>query len=306
MMEEVLNSKKMKTIAVAGGDNLTMLQCCRKAKDIGIANCILIGDTEKTKQVASENKVDISDFELIEVKQEPTIGLQASILVRQGKADIFAKGSLETSYCLQAIFDKKRGIKKSNHVSGITLFELEKYKKSLIFTDSHVMPYPTLNQKVTLINNAVEFAHSIGLTNPKVAAVTAYHQVNPKMHETIDAQRLTKMNDIGQIKNCIVDGPLSFDVAVNQVVPKYKAGNRKIKGDADIILFPNIHSANIAYNLMIHGIHAKSATLLTGTKAPVVFTSRSGSMEAKLYSVVVAIIYSDYLQKNEKKSKYYN
>ena len=105
------------------------------------------------------------------------------------------------------------------------------------------------------------------------------------------------MNDIGQIRGCIVDGPLSFDLAINPRIPKYKGmDHRKIKGDADIILFPNIHSANLAYNLMIHVIKAKSATLLSGTTAPCVFTSRSGDMDSKFNSIVLAIFYSEFLQ----------
>ena len=298
MLEEVKKIGKLKRIAVAGGDNLSMLQCCRHAKDLKIADSILIGDSKKTKELAEENGIDISDFELIDVKEDALIGLRAANLVRDGKADIYAKGSLETSFNLKAVFDKKYGLRKSRHISGLTLFEIPNYNKFLIFTDSHVMPYPSLNEKVSLVNNAVEFAHSIGIAVPKVAAITANSRVNPKIPETVDAQRLKKMNEIGQIKGCIVDGPLSFDLAANPVIPKYKSDTRKINGDADIVVFPNIHSANIAYNLMLHGIEAKSATLLTGTTAPVVFTARGGTWEAKFNSVVVAIFYSEYLQKN--------
>ena len=133
---------------------------------------------------------------------------------------------------------------------------------------------------------------------PKVAAVCALEKVNHKMRETEEALKLTKMNDIGQIRGCIVDGPLSFDLAINPKIPKYKGmENRKIKGDADIILFPNIHSANLAYNLMIHSIKAKSATLLSGTTAPCVFTSRSGDVDSKFNSFILAIFYSEFLEK---------
>ena len=301
MMEDVKKIKKLKKIAVIGGDNLTMLQCCRKAKDMGLADSILIGDAEKTKLLAKEANIDISDFQLIDLNKPQIIALTATLLVRDGKADILAKGSLDTAYCLKAIFDRKYGLKRSEHVSGISLFEIPNYNKFLIFTDPHVIPYPTLNQKITLINNAVEFANSIGIKNPKVAVVTANYKVNPKMRETVDADRLKKMNEIGQIKNCIVDGPLSFELAANPVIPKYKIENRKIKGDADIVLFPEINSANIAYNLMIHGIQGKSGTLLSGTSAPVIFNSRSESAQEKLNSLVLSMFYSEHLQKKTQK-----
>ena len=297
MLEKVQALGKMKTVAVAGGDNLTILQACRKAKDLKIADCILIGESSKINVEAEKGEVDISDFEIVEKTLDSEIALTAATLVREGKADIYAKGSLETKYTLKAILDNKRGLRKSRIVTGITILEAKKHKKLLIFTDAHVRPYPTIIEKISLINNAVEFAHSIGIETPKVAAVCALEKVNPIMRETEEALRLSKMNDIGQIRGCIVDGPLSFDLAINPKIPKYKGmENRKIKGDADIILFPNIHSANLAYNLMIHAIKAKSATLLSGTKAPCVFTSRSGSMDSKFNSIVLAIFYSEFLQ----------
>jgi phosphate butyryltransferase len=301
MLEKVKNLGKMKTIAVAGGDNLTILQACRKGKDLKITNCILVGITEKIKALAQKENIDISDFEIVEKKIDSEIALTTAELVRQGKADIYAKGSLETKYTLKAILDHKRGLKKNRVVTGITILEAPKYHKLLIFTDAHVRPYPTIIEKISLIDNAVEFAHSLGIEMPKVAAVCALEKVNHKMRETEEALRLTKMNDIGQIRGCIVDGPLSFDLAINPKIPKYKGmENRKIKGDADIILFPNIHAANLAYNLMTQIIKAKSATLLSGTTAPCVFTSRASDVETKFNSFILAIFYSEFLQDKKK------
>ena len=301
MLEKVKKSGVIKKVAVAGGDNLTILQACRKAKDLRIADCILVGIPDKIYGEAQKGKIDISDFEIVEKRMDSEIALEAATLVREGRADIYAKGSLETKYTLKAILDNKRGLRKSRIVTGLTILEAPKYHKLLIFTDAHVRPYPTVIEKVSLIDNAVEFAHSIGIEMPKVAAVCALEKVNHKMRETEEAQRLTKMNDIGQIRGCIVDGPLSFDLAINPKIPKYKGmTNRKIKGDADIILFPNIHSANLSYNLMIHVIKARSATLLSGTTAPCVFTSRSGDMDSKFNSIVLAIFYSEFLKDKKK------
>ena len=122
------------------------------------------------------------------------------------------------------------------------------------------------------------------------------------MRETEEASKLSKMNDIGQIRGCIADGPLSFDLVINKKVTKYKnMDKRKIKGDADIILFPNIYSANIAYNIMIHALKAKSATLLPGTTALCIFNSRSGNMDSKFYSIILAIFYSVFLHEEQEK-----
>lgn len=295
MEEQLKKSGKMKKIAVAGGDNLTMLQSCRKAKDLKIADCILVGDSKKAQILAESSNIDISDFELIEVSNKQLIGLKTASIIHDGEADIFAKGSLESNLCLKAIFDNKRGLKKDRLVTGISLFEITHLNKIILITDPQVVIYPTIIEKVSLINNAVEFANAIGIDTPKVAAVTAYDEVMPEIRETTDAERLVKMNEMGQIRGCIVDGPIGLASAINPQVKVSRATKEKVNGDADIILFPDINSANIAYNLMMCGIEAKSASLLSGTTNPVVFTARGSSVEDKFNSFILAIYHSEYL-----------
>lgn len=301
IIEKAKKIGKMKKIAVAGGDNLTMLQACRKAKDMKLANCIFFGISKKIRDLASKNNLDISDFEIIEQPIDSQCALSAAEYVREGKADIYAKGSLETKYSLNAVFDSKRGLRHGHIISALSILEAEKINKILIFTDCHVRPYPTIVEKIASIKNAVSVAKSIGIENPKVAAVCGVEKVNPKMPETGEAHLLSKLNDDGEIKECIVDGPLSFDLAINTKVPKYKGmEKRKIKGDADIMLFSNINTANIAYNLMVHSIKAKSATIIAGTIAPVVFNSRDDTAEAKFHSIVFSVLYSEELLKEKK------
>jgi phosphate butyryltransferase len=302
VIEKAKKIGKMKKIAVAGGDNLTMLQACRKAKDMKIADCILFGISKKIKDKAASYNLDISDFEIIEESNDSQCALSAAEYVREGKADIYAKGSLETKYSLNAVFDSKRGLRHIHIISALSILEAPKINRILIFTDCHVRPYPSMVEKISSINNAVEVAKSFGIEMPKVAAVSGVEKVNPKMKETGEAHLLSKLHDDGEIKGCIVDGPLSFDLAVNSKVPKYKGmEKRKIKGDADVILFSNIHTANIAYNLMVHLIKAKSATIIAGTIAPVVFNSRDDTAEAKFHSIVFSVLYSEYLLKEKKK-----
>ena len=300
IIEKAKSLGKMKKVAVAGGDNLTMLQACRKAKDMKIADCILFGISKKIKDMASSNNLDISDFEIIEEPIDSQCALSAAEYVRDGKADIYAKGSLETKHSLNAVFDSKRGLRQVHIISALSILEAKKLNKILIFTDCHVRPYPTMVEKVSSINNAVAVAKSIGIEMPKVAAVCGVEKVNPKMKETGEAHLLSKLNDDGEIKGCIVDGPLSFDLAINSKAPKYKGmEKRKIKGDADIMLFSNIHTANIAYNLMVHSIKSKSATIIAGAIAPVVFNSRDDTAEAKFHSIVFSVLYSEEILKEK-------
>ena len=300
MLEYVKNLNKMKRIAVAGADNLASLQTFLKLKDMGIADFILIGPEDRIDKLAHENNIDISDFEIIDKKRDADIATHAANLVKQHVADIFYKGGLNPITVLKAIFEDEL-FRKNKLVSGLSLMDIPKLGRPIILTDAHVKAYPTINQKIELINNAVEFAKSIGIKRPKVAIVAGIGNISRQMRETEDASRLTKLNDMGQIKGCDVEGPLAFDVAVD---PYSKLLNylptRKIRGDADIILFHNVHHANIAYQLLLHTIKARSATLLGGTRYPVVFNSRSGSPEYKFNSIISAIFFSEYT-KNKKK-----
>ena len=204
---------------------------------------------------------------------------------------------------LKAIFEDEL-FRKNKLVSGLSIMDIPKLGRPIILTDAHVKAYPTINQKIELINNAVEFAKSIGIKRPKVAIVAGIGNISREMRETEDASRLTKLNDMGQIKGCDVEGPLAFDVAVD---PYSKLLNylptRKIRGDADIILFHNFHHANIAYNLLLHIVKARSSTLLGGTRYPVVFASRSGSAEYKFNSIISAIFFSEYTKNNNQINK---
>ena len=300
MYKYVKGLNKMKRIAVAGADNLASLQTFRKLKDLGIADFILVGQEEKIDKIANENNIDISDFEMINKKEDADIAQHAAELVKMGIADIYYKGSLNYMTVLKAIFEDNHFIK-NKLVTGLSVMDIPKLDRPIILTDTHVKAYPTINQKIELINNAVEFAQSIGIKRPKVAIVAGIGNISREMRETEDASRLTKLNDMGQIKGCDVEGPLAFDVAVD---PFSKLLNylptRKIRGDADIILFHNYHHANIAYQLLLHTIKARSATLLGGTRYPVVFCSRSGSAEYKFDSIITAIFFSEYTKNKNK------
>ena len=298
MFEYVKGLNKMKRIAVAGADNLASLQTFRKLKDMGIADFILIGPVDRIDKLAQENNIDISDFEIIDKKKDADIAAHAADLVKQHVADIFYKGGLNPITVLKAIFEDEL-FRKNKLVSGLSIMDIPKLGRPIILTDAHVKAYPTINQKIELINNAVEFAKSIGIKRPKVAIVAGIGNISREMRETEDASRLTKLNDMGQIKGCDVEGPLAFDVAVD---PYSKLLNylptRKIRGDADIILFHNFHHANIAYNLLLHIVKARSATLLGGTRYPVVFASRSGSADYKFDSIITSIFFSEYTKNN--------
>ena len=160
------------------------------------------------------------------------------------------------------------------------------------------MNYPSLEDKLQMIQNTIEMTNACVIKNPKVGVLAAVEVVNPKMPCTVDADKLSQMQDEGKIKDCIIDGPLSLDMAISREACEHKGGlNRKVVGDADILLFPDIHAGNLAYKLIVHATQFLNGCILTGTKAPVILTSRSDSIETKLYSIALASVVAEHLKK---------
>ena len=292
LLSDLKKDAKMKKMVIAGADNPETLQTSRLAKDMKIGDSILIGKEDKIREIAKENNIDISDFKIVNLADPTEISRYAVKLVHDGEADMYVKGTLETRDVLKAVLDREIGLKTDDLISLVGVFELE--GKLIYMTDPSVIPYPTLEQKVQLINNAVKFAASTGLTNPKVAAVTAIDITNPRMKETLEAEELMEMNKRGEIKNCIVDGPLSLDLAIDPESCNIKNSKRRINGDADIILFPEVHSANIAYKLLTHLSDSKSGSIMIGTSQPVILSSRSDSVQVKLDSIILGFTYDKF------------
>ena len=297
LISELKKEEKPKKMVIAGADNPETLQTSRLAKDMNIGDSILIGNEERIRAIAKENKIDISDFQIVNLNEPTEISRYAVKLVHDGKVDMYVKGSLETRDVLKAVLDKEIGLRTNDLISLVGVFETDGRLKFM--TDPSVIPYPTLEEKVQLINNAVKFAISTGLQNPKVAVVTAIDIANPRMPETLEAEELMEMNKRDEIKNCIVDGPLSLDLAVSPESVRIKNSKRRINGDADILLFPEVHSANIAYKILTHLGDLKSGNIIIGTRQPVILSSRGDSVDVKLNSIILGFIYDRYISQKE-------
>ena len=292
LLNDLQKDVKMKKLAIAGADNPETIETSRKAKDMKIGDSILIGNEKRIREVANEHNIDISDFEVVDLSDPTEISRHAVKLVHEGKADMYVKGSIETRDVLKAVLDNDIGLRTSDLISLVGVFEINGKLKYL--TDPSVIPYPTLQMKVQLINNVVKFAYSTGLKNPKVAAVAAISITDHRMQETLEAEELMEMNKRGEIKDCIVDGPLSLDLAISTESAKIKNSNRRINGDADIILFPEVHSANIAYKILTLLGDLKSGNIILGTSQPVILSSRSDSVQVKLNSIILGLTYDKY------------
>ena len=175
-------------------------------------------------------------------------------------------------------------------MSHVCVFEIEGIDRLLFFTDVAFNTYPTLEEKVNIVKNAVEVAHACGIGCPKVAPICAVETVNPKMQPTVDAAELTKMYEAGEFPGCELYGPLSMDLAIDEEAAVHKGVSNPVAGHADILLFPEIDSGNITYKILVRTAKVKNGNVLVGTKAPVVLTSRSDDFETKLHSIALAAV----------------
>ncbi len=288
--------KKKVSVAVAQDDEV--LLAVKAAKEKEIADSILVGDVDKIKPIADEIGMDLNDYEVIDVKDPIEASLAAVKLVHDGKADMYMKGLIDTKDFLRSVLDKEVGLRTGKPLSHVCVFEMEGVDHLLFLTDVAFVPYPTLEDKANIINNTVAICNACGIDNPKVAPLAAVEVVNPKMPETVEADELRQMNERGEITGCIVDGPLSLDLATCPEAAQHKgATGRKIVGDADVLLFPDIHAGNILYKGLVHFAKVKNGNLITGTAAPVILTSRSDSFEVKVNSLALGALVADSLKK---------
>lgn len=286
-----------KTLAVAVAQDDAVLEAVSAAKERGIADAILVGDEAKIREIAASINVDLEGFRIINEPDNWQAALTAVKLAHDGEADMYMKGLIDTKSFLKSILDKEVGLRTGKPLSHVAVFDVESIPQLLFLTDVAFMTYPTLEDKVNIIENAVEVAHACGLECPKVAPLAAVEVVNPKMPCTVEAAELTKMNLEGKITGCIIDGPLSMDIAIDPEAARHKgAMNRRVAGNADILLFPDIHAGNLVYKTLVHTTKVKLGGILVGTQVPAILTSRSDDFETKVNSIALAAVVAEGLK----------
>ena len=291
----------MKKIAVAAAEDDFVLEALKIAKEEGLAESILVGDEKKIKEIAKTINMDLSQFKVIDQPDPPSAAKVAVKLVHDGEADMYMKGLISTKDFLRSVLDKEVGLRTGRVLTHVGVFEVKGIDQLLFLTDQAFIMYPTLEEKIKIIENALDIANACGIQNPKVAPLAAVEVVNPKMPATVDAAELTKMNAEGKIKGCIIDGPLSLDMAISKEACSHKKGlDRKITGDADILLFPDIHTGNVAYKMLVHTSHFLNGAILSGTSAPVILTSRSDSVATRVNSIALASVLAEHIKKNKR------
>ncbi|GAB6169025.1 phosphate butyryltransferase [Clostridium carnis] len=282
-----------KKVAVAVAQDEPVLEAVKAAKERGIADAILVGNKDEIIEIANKIDMDIAQFEIVHEVDIKKATIEAVKLVSTGKADMVMKGLVDTATFLRSVLNKEVGLRTGQLMSHVAVFEIEGIDRLILLTDAAFNTYPDLKAKIQILNNSVGVAKACGIELPKVAPVCAVEVVNPDMPATVDASLLSKMNDRGQIKGCLVDGPLALDNALSEEAAHHKGVTGPVAGKADILLLPNIETANVMYKTLTYTSKSRNGGLLVGTSAPVILTSRADSFETKVNSIALAALVAE-------------
>jgi len=278
-----------KTLVVAAAHDSHALEAVYIAAEKFRLQYILVGNRKKIISLSSELGVTPDLGVIIESGDDADCAQRAVALIRDGSGDALMKGKLDTGTLLKAVLCKENGIRDSGTLSHLAILEVPSYNKIIGITDGGMIPNPTLEQKADIARNAAMFFQRIGYERPKIAVLCASEIASPKIQETVDAAKLQAMCTQGELGDCLLEGPLSFDIAVSRESASLKGFASEISGETDILLVPNITVGNVLAKGLIYWAGANMAGCILGAKTPIVLTSRGASTEEKLLSIMLSI-----------------
>jgi len=281
---EMVKGKK-KIVAIAGAEDKEAVKAIYEARELGVS-AILFGK----KEIVEKNLEEIGiEYPIVDCRTEEEASKEAVKSVVQGDAHIVMKGLVKTSTLLKAVLDKECGLRTDRLLSHVAVVEVPGVNRLIFITDGGMVIRPTLEQKVQIIQNAVDIARKLGYEMPKVGIIAAVETVNPDMPETMEAALLAKMNERGQIKNCKIDGPLGIDNALSIYAAEVKGVKGEVAGHADILVVPDIHSGNFLGKSAVYFANGRIAGIIAGAKAPVIVISRADTSDSKFASIALAM-----------------
>lgn len=289
----MVKGTKKKMVSVAVAQDEPVLEAVKEVVNKGLADAVLVGDEEKITSIAEKIDMDLSQVSIVHESNDKKAALLAVEIVSSGKADMVMKGLVDTATFLRSILNKEVGLRTGKLMSHVAVFDIPNIDRLLLITDAAFNTYPDLKAKTDMINNSVKVAKACDIKMPKVAVIGAVEVVNQDMPATVDAALLSKMNDRGQIKGCVVDGPFALDNAISEEAAQHKGIISPVAGQANILLLPNIDVANVMYKTLTYMSESKNGGVLVGTSAPVILTSRADSFETKVNSIVLAALLAE-------------
>ncbi len=279
------------TVSVAAAADKELLQAVKEAADLGFVRPVLVGDTKAIGDICAE--IGLKPLDILAADGEEEAVAAAVKAVREGGAQVLMKGLVNTSIYMRGILNKEHGLRTGRLLSMMAVYEAPGYHKLVYCSDSGINVAPNLEQKKDILKNILLATKSIGLENPKVAALTANEMVDPKIQSTVDAAGLVEYvasGALGPDLSCIIEGPIAFDVAFDPHAAAHKKIDSKITGETDIVIFPNMEAGNIMGKSWIHLCKCRWAGIVLGATHPVILGSRADTPEIKLNSIALACL----------------
>jgi phosphate acetyltransferase len=276
--------------AVAHPCDASSLTAVIDAAEANLIVPILVGPAGRIAKVAKELGADISRFRIEDTPHSHASAARAVELVREGEAEVLMKGSLHTDELMSAVVNSTTGLRTGRQISHVFVMDVPTYPKPLFVTDAAINIYPSLEQKVDIVQNAIDLAHALGIPCPKVAILSAVETVTPKIQSTLEAAALCKMADRGQITGAVLDGPLAMDNAISKEAAAIKKIKSEVAGDADILVVPDLEAGNILAKQLTFMANADAAGIVLGARVPIILTSRADNLHTRMASCAVAVI----------------
>lgn len=288
VIEKVKSFKERKRCGVCMADEAA-IEAVIDAEKMGLVKPVFVGHKEEIEGILKKFSAK-EEYEIIDVKTDVEGAQKVVELVREGKVEFILKGHIETAVLMRAVVDKEKGLRTSSLMSHVAFEEIPTYHKLLAVTDGGMCTYPDVDQKQKIVENAVEVFNKLGYACPKVACLSAIEKENPKMPSTVDAAELKRRNLNGEIKSCMVEGPISFDLAYSKEAKKIKEYDSQVAGDADILLVPDIQAGNILAKSLNLAARGRMAGFVVGAKCLILLISRSATAEEKYLSIAMAAL----------------
>lgn len=279
-------------VAIVGAGQEQTLHAVRMARNLGLADCILMDDPSRLQTVARQEGIDLGNLEIINEPNMVQAAYRAVAMIRQGEADLLMNGRALPVELMQAALDRSQGLRIGKLLTDVSVFEIPDFDRLIFVSDAAMIVSPTLAQKVAIVQNAIDTAIELGVEKPRVAILAATEMVNPEMPSNMDAANLSKMAERGQIHGGYVDGPLAMDNAISLKAAKMKGISGEVAGRADILITPDVESGNILAKAIAYFAHGHMAAVVVGAACPIIMPSRSDPPEQKMLSMALGVYLS--------------
>jgi phosphate acetyltransferase len=264
-----------------------------EAARLGLIVPVLVAPPARLREIVARDGIDIAGFEIIEAAHSHDAAAKAVELVRSGRAEALMKGSLHTDELMGAVVARETGIRTARRISHCFVMDVPGHDQALIITDAAVNIAPSLDEKMDIVQNAIDLAHALGVPEVRVALLSAIETVNAKVPSTIEAAALCKMADRGQITGAVLDGPLALDNAISAKAAAIKQINSPVAGRANVLVVPDLEAGNMLAKSLSFLAQADAAGIILGARVPIILTSRADSQLTRLASCAVAVLLAD-------------